>query len=72
MQVYHTDMRACLYNYSNQQTFTERLKAFLNRGKKTCVNHMTAVSVLYFIPKAVPLHAMEAHGERGGIAPTHT
>jgi hypothetical protein len=22
--------------------------------------------------KAVPLHAMEAHGERGGIAPTHT
>jgi hypothetical protein len=22
--------------------------------------------------KAVPLHAMEAHGGRGGIAPTHT
>jgi hypothetical protein len=22
--------------------------------------------------KGVPLHAMEAHGERGGIAPTHT
>jgi hypothetical protein len=22
--------------------------------------------------KAVPLHAMEAHGRRGGIAPTHT
>jgi hypothetical protein len=22
--------------------------------------------------KAVPLHAMEAHGERGGIAPTYT
>jgi hypothetical protein len=22
--------------------------------------------------KAVPLHAMEAHGERGGIAPTHS
>jgi hypothetical protein len=24
------------------------------------------------ISKAVPLHAMEAHGERGGIAPTHS
>jgi hypothetical protein len=22
--------------------------------------------------KAVPLHAMEAHGGRGGIAPTHS
>jgi hypothetical protein len=22
--------------------------------------------------KAVPLHAMEAHGGRGGVAPTHT
>jgi hypothetical protein len=22
--------------------------------------------------KSVPLHAMEAHGGRGGIAPTHT
>jgi hypothetical protein len=22
--------------------------------------------------KGVPLHAMEAHGGRGGIAPTHT
>jgi hypothetical protein len=22
--------------------------------------------------KAVPLHAMKAHGGRGGIAPTHT
>jgi hypothetical protein len=22
--------------------------------------------------KAVPLHAMEVHGGRGGIAPTHT
>jgi hypothetical protein len=24
------------------------------------------------ISKAVPLHAMEAHGGRGGIAPTHS
>jgi hypothetical protein len=22
--------------------------------------------------KAVPLHAMEAHGARGGVAPTHS
>jgi hypothetical protein len=33
-----------------------RLKIFGNGGKG----------------KAVPLHAMEAHGGRGGIAPTHT
>jgi hypothetical protein len=26
----------------------------------------------YWKRKAVPLHAMEAHGGRGGIAPTHT
>jgi hypothetical protein len=24
------------------------------------------------LSKTVPLHAMEAHGGRGGIAPTHT
>jgi hypothetical protein len=37
------------------------------------------VGLLYFLhkkskvkSKAVPLHAMEAHGGRGGIAPTHT
>jgi hypothetical protein len=24
------------------------------------------------VSKAVPLHAMEAHERRGGIAPTHT
>jgi hypothetical protein len=24
------------------------------------------------VKKSVPLHAMEAHGGRGGIAPTHT
>jgi hypothetical protein len=24
------------------------------------------------VSKAAPLHAMEAHGGRGGIAPTHT
>jgi hypothetical protein len=28
--------------------------------------------VLSKVSKAVPLHAMEAHGGRGGIAPTHT
>jgi hypothetical protein len=26
----------------------------------------------YIYIKAIPLHAMEAHGGRGGIAPTHT
>jgi hypothetical protein len=34
-----------------------------------------AFGVLYFVckkSKAVPLHAMEAHGGRGGIASTHT
>jgi hypothetical protein len=32
-----------------------------------CFNHG-----LVYIGKGVPLHAMEAHGGRGGIAATHT
>jgi hypothetical protein len=28
--------------------------------------------IQYIKSKAVPLHAMEAHGGRGGIVPTHT
>jgi hypothetical protein len=38
--------------------------------------HMSNKSNQNFISKvkskAVPLHAMEAHGGRGGIAPTHS
>jgi hypothetical protein len=37
-------------------------------------HHTTLNSKNYVIikSKAVPLHAMEAYGGRGGIAPTHT
>jgi hypothetical protein len=41
---------------SSQETANLRMKC--NRKKKKI--------------KAVPLHAMEAHEGRGGIAPTHT
>jgi hypothetical protein len=42
---------------------------------KTVCFSKTLVSTYKFIKgkgKGVPLHAMEAHGGRGGIAPTHT
>jgi hypothetical protein len=33
---------------------------------------MDLIIIYYGKSKAVPLHAMEAHGVRGGIAPTHS
>jgi hypothetical protein len=34
--------------------------------------NMAIKPTLYNKGKSVPLHAMEAHGGKGGIAPTHT
>jgi hypothetical protein len=35
-------------------------------------NHTNLKTIIILKSKAVPLHAIEAHGGRGGIAPTHT
>jgi hypothetical protein len=45
-----------------------------SRREGICIKNKTveAFIVLYVKSKAVPLHAMEAHGGREGIAPTHT
>jgi hypothetical protein len=37
-----------------------------------CQTKLFTVKKKKKINKGVPLHAMEAHGGRGGIAPTHT
>jgi hypothetical protein len=47
---------------------------------KTLAHYLTELVYMriFLVPikkkkgKAVPLHAMEAHGGRGGIAPTHS
>jgi hypothetical protein len=36
------------------------------------LNYRTTTVVVVKKSKAVPLHAMKAHGGRGGIAPTHS
>jgi hypothetical protein len=41
-----------------------------NRNSSDRYAHQNILS--YLKSKAVPLHAMEVHGGRGGIAPTHT
>jgi hypothetical protein len=45
------------------------------KGGTLIDNMYTLLSILNIISpvkKAVPLHAMEAHGGRGSISPTHT
>jgi hypothetical protein len=41
--------------------------SLINRSK-----YMKIILPQIFVKKCVPLHAMEAQGGRGGIAPTHT
>jgi hypothetical protein len=36
------------------------------------IQYLLYFTFIYGIGKDVPLHATEAHGGRGGIAPTHT
>jgi hypothetical protein len=54
------------------------MRSFAVNNKK-CLSILSKMSVLFcgqcecvFIIKAVPLHAIEALGGRGGIAPTHS
>jgi hypothetical protein len=42
----------------------------LSTPRKFCL--INILSAIRKKGKGVPLHAMEAHGGRGGIAPTHT
>jgi hypothetical protein len=49
-------------------TCNEEAAFYLNFLSK----HSTGGTEVKKKDKAVPLHAMEAHGGRGGIAPTHT
>jgi hypothetical protein len=49
-------------------TVIEKGKMERSRGSKT----EKSLSENVYKKEAVPLHAMEAHGGRGGIAPTHS
>jgi hypothetical protein len=66
-------------NKPNNAHFTLFVENYM---QATCFDHMWSHQVPSFIQcsirtftvksKAVPLHAMEAHRVRGGIAPTHS
>jgi uncharacterized membrane protein SirB2 len=60
--------------------FSEIFNQLLSNGATEWVQHWLTGTFLYITvtltrekqSKAVPLHAMEAHWGRGGIAPTHS
>jgi hypothetical protein len=72
---YIVSMQSCQENASSAQyTHNERL---VSTADHVCLSKNLNVALVYLYfhfptGKAVPLHAMEALGGRGGITPTHS
>jgi hypothetical protein len=73
---HRTDISARIMQKNPTQPFyicgSQSVKSNYLRGTAVYTLHMFPHSYYYIKSKAVPLHAMEALGGRGGIAPTHS
>jgi hypothetical protein len=71
LMIYHCTKLECRYH---GLTLSEYVKNIHTRTHAHTHAHILADFIVYVVvkSKAIPLHAMEAHGGRGGIAPTHS
>jgi hypothetical protein len=61
-----------MYRYMFSVNVVRLKRYMLCHTHITLNNKQFSVKLITYISSAVPLHAMEVHGGRGGFAPTHS